>query len=123
MRSDQRLGHFRTPVEKGLEIIEALRGHTTGYATPIFVVDAPGGGGKILLVARLVVGRDGDDLLLRNFEGKALPLSRSRRHARRGQGHAQRYLIMATSPLMGEVGSLGALARFSDPGKGGARVF
>jgi lysine 2,3-aminomutase len=63
-------GHFRTTVQKGLEIIAALRGHTTGYATPIFAVDAPGGGGKIQLAPDPVVGRDGDDLLLRNFEGK-----------------------------------------------------
>jgi lysine 2,3-aminomutase len=63
-------GHFRTSVGKGLEIIQALRGHTTGYATPIFAVDAPGGGGKIQLAPDPVVGRDGDDLLLRNFEGK-----------------------------------------------------
>jgi lysine 2,3-aminomutase len=63
-------GHFRTTVEKGLEIIKALRGFTTGYATPIFAVDAPGGGGKIQIAPDFVVGRDGDDLLLRNFEGK-----------------------------------------------------
>ena len=63
-------GHFRTGVDKGLTIIDALRGHTTGYATPIFVVDAPGGGGKIQLAPDPIVGRDGDDLLLRNFEGK-----------------------------------------------------
>ncbi len=61
--------HFRTPVEKGLEIIQGLRGHTTGYAVPTFVIDAPGGGGKIPLLPESVVGRDGDDLLLRNFEG------------------------------------------------------
>ncbi|OJU09394.1 MAG: lysine 2,3-aminomutase [Alphaproteobacteria bacterium 64-11] len=61
--------HFRTPVEKGLEIISALRGHTTGYATPIFCIDAPGGGGKIQLAPDPVMGRDGDFLLLRNFEG------------------------------------------------------
>lgn len=61
--------HFRTPVTKGLEIIEGLRGHTTGYAVPQFVVDAPGGGGKIPLLPDYVAGRDGDDLLLRNFEG------------------------------------------------------
>lgn len=60
---------FRTPVEKGFEIIEGLRGHTTGYAVPQFVIDAPGGGGKIPLLPDYVVGRDGDDLLLRNFEG------------------------------------------------------
>jgi len=62
-------GHFRTPVEKGLEIIAGLRGHTTGYAVPTFVVDAPGGGGKIPLLPDSIAGRDGDDLLLRNFEG------------------------------------------------------
>jgi lysine 2,3-aminomutase len=62
--------HFRTTVEKGLEIIASLRGHTTGYATPMFCIDAPGGGGKIQLAPDPVVGRDGDDLLLRNFEGR-----------------------------------------------------
>jgi lysine 2,3-aminomutase len=61
--------HFRTTVEKGIEIIRGLRGHTTGYASPAFCVDAPGGGGKILVAPDSVVGRDGDDLLLRNFEG------------------------------------------------------
>jgi lysine 2,3-aminomutase len=61
--------HFRTSVESGLEIIRQLRGHTTGYAVPQFVVDAPGGGGKIPLLPDYVVGREGDDLLLTNFEG------------------------------------------------------
>ncbi len=60
--------HFRTTVDKGIEILRALRGHTTGYATPMFCIDAPGGGGKILIAPDSVVGRDGDDLLLRNFE-------------------------------------------------------
>jgi lysine 2,3-aminomutase len=62
--------HFRTPVEKGLEIIAGLRGHTTGYGVPTFVIDAPGGGGKIPLIADPVVGRDSDFVLLRNYEGK-----------------------------------------------------
>ena len=62
--------HFRTPVEKGLEIIQGLRGHTTGYAVPTFVIDAPGGGGKIPLVPEYVVGREGNDVLLRNYEGE-----------------------------------------------------
>src|SRR5690606_24756612 len=61
--------HFRTPVSKGLEIIEGLRGHTTGYAVPHFVIDAPGGGGKIPLIPDYVVGREGEDMLFRNFEG------------------------------------------------------
>ena len=62
--------HFRTSVAKGLEIIAGLRGHTSGYAVPTYVIDAPGGGGKIPLVPESVVGRDGDDLLLRNYEGR-----------------------------------------------------
>lgn len=62
--------HFRTPVEAGLKIIKQLRGNTTGYAVPQFVIDAPGGGGKIPLQPDYVVGRNDDDLLLTNFEGK-----------------------------------------------------
>ena len=61
--------HFRTSVEKGLEIIRALRGFTSGYAVPTFVIDAPGGGGKIPVMPDYVAGRDGDDLLIRNYEG------------------------------------------------------
>jgi lysine 2,3-aminomutase len=61
--------HFRTPVEKGIEIITGLRGHTTGYAVPTYVIDAPGGGGKIPIFPESLVGRDGDDLLLKNYQG------------------------------------------------------
>jgi len=59
--------HFRTPVVKGLEIIRGLRGHTTGYAVPSFVIDAPGGGGKIPLLPEYLVGREDQDLLLKNY--------------------------------------------------------
>jgi lysine 2,3-aminomutase len=59
--------HFRTPVAKGLEIIRGLRGHTTGYAVPSFVIDAPAGGGKIPLLPEYVVGREDQDLLLKNY--------------------------------------------------------
>ena len=62
--------HFRTPVSKGLEIYAGLRGHTTGYAVPNYVIDAPGGGGKIPLIPETVAGREGNDLLIRNYEGK-----------------------------------------------------
>ena len=61
--------HFRTPVKAGLDIIEGLRGHTTGYAVPTYVIDAPGGGGKIPLLPEYLIGRDGNDLVLRNYEG------------------------------------------------------
>ena len=62
--------HFRTSVAKGLEIIHGLRGHTTGYAVPTYVIDAPNGGGKIPLLPDHVLGRDGDDLLLTNYENQ-----------------------------------------------------
>ena len=61
--------HFRTTVDKGLEIYQGLRGHTTGYAVPNYVIDAPGGGGKIPLLPQTVVGRDGHDILIRNYLG------------------------------------------------------
>lgn len=62
--------HLRTTVEKGIEIISGLQGFTTGYAIPTFVIDAPGGGGKIPVYANRVAGRQGTDLLLTNYEGK-----------------------------------------------------
>jgi lysine 2,3-aminomutase len=62
--------HFRTPVAKGLEIIRGLRGFTTGYAVPTYVIDAPGGGGKVPLLPDYALGREGGDLLLRNYAGK-----------------------------------------------------
>ena len=61
--------HFRTPVERGLEIIHGLRGHTTGYAVPTYVIDGPGGAGKIPLLPEYVIGHKGTDLLLRNYKG------------------------------------------------------
>lgn len=63
-------GHFRTPVAKGLEIIRGLRGFTSGYAVPTYVIDAPGGGGKIPLTPDSVIGRSGENLLLRNYENR-----------------------------------------------------
>jgi lysine 2,3-aminomutase len=62
--------HFRTSVAQGLEIIRGLRGWTTGYAVPTYVIDAPGGGGKIPLQPDYVEGWDGGDLLLRSFTGE-----------------------------------------------------
>jgi lysine 2,3-aminomutase len=62
-------GHFRTPVAKGVEIIEGLRGHTSGYAVPTFVVDAPGGGGKIPFTPNYQVSASDHKIVMRNFEG------------------------------------------------------
>jgi len=63
-------GHFRTSIEKGLEIIRGLRGYTSGYAVPTYVIDAPGGGGKIPILPEYYVGREGEYVLLKNYEGK-----------------------------------------------------
>jgi len=60
--------HFRVPVSKGIELINALRGYTSGYAVPTYAIDIPGGGGKIIINDQRCVGRDGDFLLLKNFE-------------------------------------------------------
>ena len=63
------LTHFRTPVSKGIEIIEGLRGHTSGYAVPTFVVDAPGGGGKTPVMPNYIISQTPRKTILRNFEG------------------------------------------------------
>ncbi|MCL2236216.1 MAG: lysine 2,3-aminomutase [Defluviitaleaceae bacterium] len=65
----QGLSHFRTPVAKGIEIIEGLRGHTSGYAVPTFVVDAPGGGGKIPVMPDYLISHGAHKVILRNYEG------------------------------------------------------
>jgi lysine 2,3-aminomutase len=62
-------GHFRTPVAKGVEIIEGLRGHTSGYAVPTYVVDAPGGGGKIPVMPNYLIAYSDHKVALRNYEG------------------------------------------------------
>ena len=68
---DQSMGisHFRTPVSKGIEIIENLRGHTSGYAVPTFVVDAPGGGGKIPVMPTYMISQSPNRVVVRNYEG------------------------------------------------------
>ncbi len=63
------VGHFRTPVAKGIEIIEGLRGHTSGYSVPTYVVDAPGGGGKIPLMPNYQISMSDHKIVLRNYEG------------------------------------------------------
>jgi lysine 2,3-aminomutase len=62
--------HFRTTVQKGLEIIQALRGHTSGLAVPHFVIDAPGGGGKVPLLPEYVEQITDEEVVFRNYEGK-----------------------------------------------------
>jgi lysine 2,3-aminomutase len=62
--------HLRTSVRRGLEIMEQLRGHTTGYAVPQFVIDAPGGGGKVPINPDYVLSKNEERVVIRNFEGK-----------------------------------------------------
>ena len=71
-------GHFRTPVGKGLEIMEGLRGHTSGYAVPTYVIDAPGGGGKVPVNPEWVLSRNADRVVIRNFEGKVFEYPEAR---------------------------------------------
>ncbi len=61
--------HFRTRVSKGLEIVEALRGHTSGFAVPLFIIDAPGGGGKVPLQPNYLVSASDKKIVIRNYEG------------------------------------------------------
>ncbi len=62
-------GHFRTPVAKGIEIIEGLRGHTSGFAVPTYLIDAPGGGGKIPVMPNYQISASDHKIVLRNYEG------------------------------------------------------
>jgi lysine 2,3-aminomutase len=62
--------HFRTPVDTGLSIIQGLRGHTSGYCIPTYVIDAPGGGGKVPLQPDYFQGRDSEGVALRNYENR-----------------------------------------------------
>jgi len=63
------LSHFRTPIGKGIEIMESLIGHTSGFAVPKYVIDAPGGGGKIPLMPNYIVSWSTNKVVLRNYEG------------------------------------------------------
>jgi len=62
-------GHFRTPIAKGIEIMEGLRGHTSGYAVHQYIIDAPGGGGKIPVMPNYLLSMSDHKIVLRNYEG------------------------------------------------------
>jgi lysine 2,3-aminomutase len=62
--------HLRSTVTKGLEIMDGLRGHTTGYAVPQYVIDAPGGGGKVPINPGYILRKTADKVIIRNFEGQ-----------------------------------------------------
>ena len=74
--------HFRTSVQKGLDIIKDLMGHTSGMAVPYFVIDAPGGGGKVRLLPNSVVEHNKDEVVITNYEGKVFRYSQPERKNR-----------------------------------------
>ena len=82
-------GHFRTPVGKGLEIIEGLRGHTSGYAVPTYVVDAPGGGGKIPVMPNYLVSYSDHKIVLRNYEGYITTYEEPLEYKQHDKAHCQ----------------------------------
>jgi len=61
--------HLRTTVQTGIDLISQLRGHTTGYAVPTFVIDAPGGGGKVPIFPETVMAYENSQTIVRNWEG------------------------------------------------------
>ncbi|MEN6348844.1 MAG: lysine 2,3-aminomutase [Syntrophomonas sp.] len=85
--------HFRTPVSRGIEIIEMLRGHTSGLAVPTFVVDAPGGGGKIPVGPQYLISSSSEKTILRNYEGVICTYSepRDKNHNCKGCGICEEY--------------------------------
>ena len=87
--------HLRTTVEKGLKIIEGLRGHTSGLGVPTYVIDLPGGGGKVPLQARYLLSRANGQVVLRNYKGETYryrnprPVNGNGRNGRQGKDRAQ----------------------------------
>ena len=74
------ISHFRTSIGKGIEILEALRGHTSGLAVPTFVVDCPAGGGKVPLMPTYTISRSDDQVVLRNYEGQIISYNEPHRY-------------------------------------------
>jgi lysine 2,3-aminomutase len=72
--------HFRTSVATGMEIIESLRGHTTGMAVPTYVVDAPGGGGKIPVMPQYLISQSDSQAILRNYQGNIFAYAQPPKH-------------------------------------------
>jgi lysine 2,3-aminomutase len=91
--------HFRTTVQKGLEIMHALRGWTSGLANPYFVIDAPGGGGKIPLLPEYVESMGEDEVVLRNFRGERFVYKQAREEVGVNAGTDPEYLFQPTLQL------------------------
>jgi lysine 2,3-aminomutase len=81
------IGHFRTPVAKGIEIIEHLRGHTSGFAIPHFVIDAPGGGGKVPVMPQYLISQSDSRVVVRNYEGQIFSYPEPAKYASHDAAH------------------------------------
>ena len=99
-------GHFRTPVGKGIEIIEGLRGHTSGYAIPTYVVDAPGGGGKIPMMPNYQVSYSDHNVVLRNYEGYITTYEEPREYERHDAGQCKYCSTAGAEPVQEGVAGL-----------------
>jgi lysine 2,3-aminomutase len=100
-------GHFRTTVNKGVEIMEGLRGHTSGYAVPQYVIDAPGGGGKIPVQPNYVISSAPGKVVLRNFEGFLTTYSEPMDYDPNAVKHLEAQAVHRPEP--GQSGVLGLL--------------
>ncbi len=100
-------GHFRTPVGKGIEIMEGLRGHTSGYAVPMYIVDAPGGGGKIPVMPNYLISYSDHKVVLRNYEGYITTYEEPTSYTPHDPAHC-RY-CQAKRPEAGQTGVTGLL--------------
>lgn len=112
------LSHFRTPISKGIEIIEGLRGHTSGMAVPTFVVDAPGGGGKIPLMPQYQLSNSPNKVVLRNYEGIITtyeePLEYEHRHCDLDCHNCSLFLKLDAAKKVAPVGIKKLLSDFDD---------
>ena len=100
------ISHFRTTIARGIEIMESLRGHTTGMAVPTFVVDAPGGGGKIPVMPNYVIVMGENRVILRNYEGVITTYTEPEREVRRVATTAPALRFQARYKAKGGVASL-----------------
>jgi lysine 2,3-aminomutase len=100
-------GHFRTPVGKGLEIMEGLRGHTSGYAVPTYVIDAPGGGGKIPVMPNYLISYSDHKVVLRNYEGYITTYEEPLEYEQHDRSRCK--ACQAARPEPGQSGVLGLL--------------
>ncbi len=91
--------HLRTPVETGIKIIKGMRGHTSGLAIPTFVIDLPGGGGKVPLQPNYVLSQTREELILRNYEGKLFNFRNPGSSNLPGNGHRNGRRVSSHSRL------------------------